>query len=338
VSALTVEAAGPGLTVQDLGRPGHLGHGLSQGGAADPLALAEGAALLGQPVACAALEMAGMGGRFTVEADTCIALTGAPMTATLEGAALAWNASHLLPAGAVLAIGGARRGAYGYLHLGGGIDTEPVLGARGAHLAAGIGRLLRDGDRLPLGRDGNGKGRTGLTLQVPDRFSGGTVRVVPSVQTGRFAREDLDRFEATAFTRDPRGNRMGVKMRFDGAPFAARGQLNILSEIIVPGDIQATGDGAPYVLLAECQTTGGYPRIATVLPADLPLVAQAGPGAALRFAFVTRDAALAAETRARAHLKDLPRQVTPLIRDPHDIPDLLSYQLIGGVTAGEEET
>ncbi len=336
MSVLVVASAGPGLTVQDTGRPGHLGHGLSHGGAADPLALAEGAALLGQPADRAAIEMAGMGGRFRVEAETRIALTGAPMTATLEGAALAWNASHLLPAGAVLTIGGARRGAYGYLHLGGGIDTPPVLGARGAHLAAGIGRRLEDGDRLPLGRD-EGR-RTGMTLEVADRFAGGTVRVVPSVQTGRFAREDLERFEQTDFARDPRGNRMGVKMQFDGAPFAAQGQLNILSEIIVPGDIQATGDGAPFVLLAECQTTGGYPRIATVLPADLPLVAQAGPGARLRFRFVTRDEALAAEARARAHLKDLPRQVKPLVRDPHDIPDLLSYQLIGGVTAGEEET
>ena len=133
-----------------------------------------------------------------------------------------------------------------------------------------------------------------MTLDIADRFTGGTVRIVPSVQTARFAPEDLQRFETTDFTRDVRGNRMGVRLTFDGAPFAAQDQLSILSEIIVPGDIQATGDGTPFVLLNECQTTGGYPRIATVLPCDLNLIAQARPGDTIRFRFVTRAEALAA--------------------------------------------
>lgn len=334
-ATLTIHSAGPGLTVQDTGRPGHLGHGLSRGGAADPLALAEGAALLGQPPDTACIEMAGMGGVVSADTDTRIALTGAPMQATLNGEALAWHASHLLPAGAHLAIGGARSGTYGYLHLGGGIATEPLLGSRSAHLAAGLGRALAEGDTLPLGADHAGE--TGQTLDVADRFSGGTVRVVPSMQTDRFSDDDLKRFEDTEFTRDPRGNRMGMKMRFDGAPFAAADQLHILSEIIVPGDIQATGDGAPFVLLSECQTTGGYPRLATVIPPDLPRVAQARPGAAIRFTFISRDQALAALREHANHLKQLPKAPRPLIRNPHDIPDLLGYQLIGGVTTGTEE-
>ncbi len=333
-ATLTIHSAGPGVTVQDMGRPGHLATGLSRGGAADILALHEGAALLGQPPDSAALEMAGMGGVFSADTDIRIALTGAPMQATLNGEALAWNASHALPAGANLAISGATRGTYGYLHVGGGIATQPVLGARSAHLAAGIGAALAAGDTLPLGADKPGP--VGRTLDIADRFSGGTVRIVPSVQTSRFAPGDLDRFEQTDFARDARGNRVGVKMRFDGAPFAARGQLAILSEIIVPGDIQATGDGAPYVLLCECQTTGGYPRIATVIAPDLPRVAQARPGDALRFAFIDRDAGLAALRTHAQHLAGLPRAVRALVRNPHDIPDLLSYQLIGGVTAGDE--
>ncbi len=333
-ATLTVHHAGPGVTVQDPGRPGHLATGLSRGGAADLLALHEGAALLAQPPDSAAIEMAGMGGTFSVDIDIRIALTGAPMQATLNGDKLTWNASHLLPAGAHLSIGGAQRGTYGYLHLGGGIATEPFLGSRSTHLPAGIGAALAEGDRLPLGADKPGP--VNQTLDVPNRFSGGTVRIVPSMQTDRFAQEDLDRFEETQFTRDQRGNRMGVKMRFDGAPFAAQDQLHILSEIIVPGDIQATGDGAPFVLLSECQTTGGYPRIATVIPPDLPIIAQARTGDPVRFAFVTRDEALAALRQHDQRLKDMPKSVRPLVRNPHDIADLLSYQLIGGVTAGDE--
>ncbi|MEL6800841.1 MAG: urea amidolyase, partial [Pseudomonadota bacterium] len=137
--ALVVKQAGPGALVQDLGRPGFLTFGLSRGGAADRQALFEAAALLGQDPECAALEMAAMGGQFEATEDLRIALTGAPMRATLDGARLAWNASHLMPAGATLAIGPAERGVYGYLSLGGGLATDMQLGARGAHLAGGLG-------------------------------------------------------------------------------------------------------------------------------------------------------------------------------------------------------
>ncbi len=109
----------------------------------------------------------------------------------------------------------------------------------------------------------------------------------------------------------------------------------MVSETIVPGDIQMTGAGTPFVLGPECQTTGGYPRLATVIPSDLPKVLQAAPGAPIRFEFVTREQALAAWRQEVADRQALsPR---PLIRDPHDISDLLSYQLIDGVTAGGEE-
>lgn len=332
--SLHIIRAGPGLTVQDQGRPGRLDQGISRGGAADMLALAEGAALLGQSPDCAAIEMAGMGGVFEAgEVPLRIALTGAPMQATAEGEPLAWNASHLLHPGQRLSIGAARRGVYGYLHLGGGIATTPVLGSRAAHLTAGLGATLQDGANLPIGPD---KGETGMALDIPDRFSGGTVRIVPSVQTERFAAEDLARFEATGFSRDPRSNRMGVRLTHDGDTFAASDQLYVLSEVIVPGDIQITGAG-PFVLLGECQTTGGYPRIATVLPCDLPLVAQAAPGAPLWFRFVSRDHGLALHRTAISDLAKLPQRVRPLLRNPADIRDLLAYQLIGGVITGNEE-
>ncbi|KMK67758.1 biotin-dependent carboxyltransferase family protein [Puniceibacterium sp. IMCC21224] len=331
---LIVHRAGPGVTIQDGGRPGFLAFGLSRGGATDRLALAEGAALLGQSDDLAVLEMPGMGGRFEVTQDTRFALTGGEMRATLDGAPLVWNASHLLPAGAVLDIGPVTSGAYGYLHLGGGIGTEPAMGARATHLTAGLGRVIEAGQRLPLGVD---KGsRAGMLLPRDDRFRGGTLRVVESLQTGFFPADDLKRFTTTTFTRDTRANRMGVRMPSDGPGFHVEGGLNVVSEIIVPGDIQVTGDGTPFVLLSECQTTGGYPRIATVLPADLPRVAQAPPGAKLGFRFVPLAEAVEAEAKFRKHCKDLPRSLQPLVRDPHDISDLLSYQLISGVTAGDD--
>ena len=331
---LVVRAAGPGVTVQDMGRPGHLAFGLSRGGAADRLALYEGAALLGQPEAFAAVEMAGMGGEFEATQDMRIALTGAPMRAAIDGERKAWNASHLLPAGARLNVGAATSGVYGYLHVGGGLALPSVLGAQSAHLAAGLGAGLRAGDRLPVGKDASAE--TVMKIDADPRFEGGTIRIVPSLQTDHFTPDEIARFEATEFRRDSRGNRMGVRVVPDGAGFHTVAGLNILSEVIVPGDVQITGDGTPFVLLSECQTTGGYPRIGSVLPGDLPRVAQARPGTTLRFKFVTLEAAVENERRESDKRLNLRKGIQPLIRDLHDISDLLSYQLIGGVTAGDD--
>jgi allophanate hydrolase len=123
---------------------------------------------------------------------------------------------------------------------------------------------------------------------------------------------------------------MGVRMDFDGEGFMARDQLSILSDVIVPGDIQIAGDGAPFVLMCECQTTGGYPRIGTVLPCDLARVAQAPAGTSLSFEFIDMDQARALEQRALAQRSNLGQTVIPLLRDPHGIRDLLSFQLISG--------
>jgi allophanate hydrolase len=335
---LAVLAAHPGVTVQDRGRPGLLASGVSRGGAADPLALDEAAAVLGQQVT-EAVEMAAQGGRFRVEGGAAvIALTGAPMQAEIEGARLAWPGTHSLPEGATLSVGPAIAGTYGYLALDGGIATEPLLGARSAHLAAGIGGPIAAGDRLPLG-EGRGA-RAGLTLDAADRFSGGTLRLLPSAQTDAFPADQIARLESEIFTKDRRANRQGARLVPEGAGFAAEGGLSVTSEAIVPGDIQIVGGGGggggqPFVLLAECQTTGGYPRIATVISADLPRVAQAPPGTAFRLRFVALEEALAARRAARDH-GALSRAVRPLVRDPADIPDLLAYRLIDGVTSGDD--
>ena len=334
---LSVISAGPGVTVQDAGRPGYLASGLSRGGAVDRLALAEGAALMGLKGqgTGAVLEMAGMGGVFEVDAPTRIALTGAPMRADLDGAPLVWNAVHRIEPGQRLSIGGALSGVYGYLHIGGGIATEAQLGARATHVSAGLGASLTAGDTLPIAPD-PAPDRVALKLSVDNRFQGGEVRVVPSLHSALFPAAEIDRLQSTPFQRDARGNRMGVRMASDAPGFGTSAGLSILSEVITAGDIQIVGDGAPFVLLADCQTTGGYPRIASVLPCDLPRVAQAPPGAQITFRMVTLDEGTAIERKAAEDAKIFARRITPIILRPEDLRNLLGHQLISGVTAGRE--
>lgn len=332
---LSIVRAGPSMTLQDMGRPGHLELGLSRGGASDRLALAEGAALLGQPAGTLALEMAALGGEFQASEDMRIALTGAPMRAAIDGEPVVWNASHRLPAGARLSIGAATAGCYGYLHVGGGFAEDPFLGAGSAHLAAGIGALLQDGDRLAVGPDLGSE--TNRMIEPDDRFHGGAVRLTPSFQTHLFAKTELDRLQSEPLHRAARANRMGVALTPQGGGYHIEGGRNVVSEIVLPGDIQITGDGMPFVLMVECQTTGGYPRIGTVLPCDLPRVAQAPAGAELRFGFVDLPEAVELERTEARRRADLGKHCRPLIRDPRLMRDLLSYNLIGGVVAGNED-
>ena len=151
-----------------------------------------------------------------------------------------------------------------------------------------------------------------------------------------FGKEALARFAETLFLRDARANRQGIRLNPEGEGFAVEGGLRVVSEIIVPGDIQITGDGAPYVLMCESQTTGGYPRIASVLPCDLPRVAQAPLGAELRFRLLPLDEAVAREQASRKAMHDLGGQVRPRLRDPRDMHDLLSYTLISGAISATD--
>lgn len=333
MTALLVLSTGADVSIQDFGRVGLLGQGVSRGGAADMRALYEGAALLGHTPECAALEMPGFGATFEATGPMRIALTGAQMRATQNGRPIPPNVSIPVETGDILNIQAATAGTYGYLNVGGGFDVPEILGARGAHLRAGLGAAIQTGDRLPTGDDPNND--TMQTLTPEPRLAGGALRAVHSIQTNRFSPSDLSRFQATAFRRDPRANRMGLRLDYDGVPFTAADQLNVLSEIIVPGDIQMTGDGTPYILMPECQTTGGYPRIGTIIPSDLPRAAQAPVGAPLTIQFITLTEATEIERRTARELAHLAGILRPLVRDPHDIPDLLSYQLIDGVISGK---
>ncbi|SDZ13408.1 biotin-dependent carboxylase uncharacterized domain-containing protein [Jannaschia faecimaris] len=320
---IEVLSCGPMVTIQDRGRPGHLSQGLAQGGAADRRALDEADALLGG--AGAGIETPGSPIRLRFDKEMTVALTGAPMKVTVGDRALAWNTAQTLAAGEVLDLRPSGQGVYSYIHVAGGFQTEEVMGSRAAHLIASIGRVLEAGDRLPCAQSSGRAQKVAAT----DRLGGGELRLVPTPQTRLFPEAELERFLATAFIRDVRGNRQGVKLSMQGAGFATEGQLNLLSDFILPGDVQMTGDGVPYILGPECQTTGGYPRIGTVISADLPRAMQAVPGARLTFRFVTPE-----EARAARPAKPV---VTPLVRDPSEVPDLLTKQLISGVISAQGE-
>lgn len=338
MTRLAIARADGILTVQDSGRPGHQAQGLSRGGAMDRQALIEAAALLGVDTPAgtplAGIEMAAAGGSFSVDEPTRIALTGAPMVATLDDAPLRWHASHLVQPGQQLRIGGAQAGVYGYLTPAGGIATPEWLGSRAAHLTVGIGAQLQAGDALPCGDDPDPE-HPGRVIDAVQRFNGGTLRVMDGPQTGLFDADVLAAFYGCDFTRGARGNRQGVQLESD-ARFTSDHAAGLASDMIGPGDLQMTGDGVPYVLMAECQTMGGYPRLGQIIPADLPAIAQAAPGTRLRFTRLDVKQADALYRTDAALLREASARCRNLIRDPATIPDLLSYQLVGGVTAGRE--
>jgi len=333
---LQILRAGPQMTVQDLGRPALTAQGLATGGAADRTALAEAAALLNLTYFPAAIEMAGMGGEFAVTLPTRIALTGAPMRAKVDAKEIGWNQTHLILPGQRLSIGGALSGVYGYLATAGGIATEPVLGSRSTHLVGNIGQILAAGDGLILGPDPTPNAPT-VRITPEPRFSGGAVRMMPGPQTGLFEKAELARFLASEFARGAASNRQGVRLDHGGAPFQAGEAAGLASDFIAVGDVQMTGDGVPHVLLSECQTMGGYPRIGTVIGADLSRIAQLSLGGRVRFTLISVEEADRLYRSPAQMIAEAKSRVAPLVRDPSEISDLLGYQLIGGVVSGRDE-
>ena len=333
-ATLSILRAGPAMTIQDLGRPFHMAKGLSTGGAADRIALFEAAALLNAQTVLPSIEMMGLGGTFRTNAPLRFALTGAKMRVTLDDTVLAWNRTHTMQAGQILTIGAVENGSYGYLTPAAPIACDSWLASQSTHLAAGIGRILETGDAIALGVDSD-PGRVDHKITPSDRFSGGTIRMVAGPQTDLFSHQTQTRFYTTQFIRSPQANRQGVKL--DAADtFAPETPKGLASDFIQTGDIQMTGEGVPYVLLSECQTIGGYPRIGTVIPLDLAKIAQAPIGSRLQFETISLEDADTLCHSDAILLGAQRRSVTPCIRDPRDIPDLLAYQLTSGMISGTD--
>ena len=281
----------PGLhaTVQDSGRLGWRRFGVSVSGAMDPPALALANILAGNPPDGAAVEFAQTGGTWQIDTESCrIAVTGGSFSVSADGAPLAPWHSHTLRRGQRLTIGGARDAMWGYLAVAGGFAIAAQLGSRATHVRSGIGgRRIEAGDALPLGLERAPAGREHFV--PPLRWTPGPIRVVLGPQADYFAPETIAAFLAATWRVGHRGDRMGVWL--DGPPIAHARGFNLVSDGLVAGCIQVPGSGQPVVLLMDCQTAGGYPKLATVITPDLPRLAQSRSGTRLRFAAIDVEAA-----------------------------------------------
>ncbi|HET8682440.1 MAG TPA: biotin-dependent carboxyltransferase family protein [Micromonosporaceae bacterium] len=279
---IEVRRAGPLTTVQDLGRPGWAHLGVPRSGALDAPALRLGNRLVGNPEEEAGLEVTLTGCTLVLRVDRIVAVTGAPAQVTVDGRPVANGAAVRVPAGSVLRVGPARRGVRSYLAVAGGIAVPPVLGSRSTDTLSGLGPApLRDGDLLPLGDPSSTTDRATEGLGEGGQPGPARVRLLPGPRADWFTEEAVGMLDGASYMVGVNSNRVAARLAGPGLTRAVAGELP--SEGIVLGAVQVPPDGQPLVFLADHPTTGGYPVVAVVEPADLPLLAQARPGATVTF-------------------------------------------------------
>ena len=321
-----MKIAKPGLltTVQDLGRLGLQHFGVVPCGAMDPVALELANALVGNARDAAALELTVLGPELALESDALVALCGAEFDAKVDGKPMPADRPVLLRKGSVLATGRALRGSRAYLAVAGGIEAPTVLGSRSTCLPARFGglegRALRPGDLLPLapraarlaaerferlaqrslGGAAAGSVRwSAPALTLPEREPI-VLRAMPGRHHERFSAAARRAFFGSEWRLSPDSNRMGFRLA--GETLARADAAEILSEPTCGGTVQVPAGGTPIVLMADHQTTGGYPKIAEVASADVPRLAQLAPGGRVRFARCTLEEALELRRSLRRRL------------------------------------
>jgi 5-oxoprolinase (ATP-hydrolysing) subunit C len=288
VSSIRMTRAGPLTTLQDGGRPGWLAHGISASGPMDRAAFERAGLWLGGAGSTAIEFTSGValvveGGPLSMAAD------GGDYALTINDKAVAWPARVVLRPGDVVDIRPGIWGNWGYLRFGAEIEGEVVLGSRAANSIAGLGKMLVAGDRLEFGPE---LGRSRAPHPRATAQEHGAFRVVWGLHADAFAQATRSRFVEATFRVSARMDRMGTRLDDPGGVFAGQRVLSLLSDAIVPGDIQILGDGTPIVLMRDHQPTGGYPRIATLVSADIDRFAQLRPGSDVRFEPVTLRHAL----------------------------------------------
>ena len=310
---MSIKVLRPGLltTLQDHGRHGFQRVGLCPGGAMDPVALALANALVGNPPDEAALEVTVIGPELAFEHDTLVAVCGA------EFGGFPHNRPVLAAAGTRFNVGRAARGARAYIAVAGGFGVDPVLGSRSTYLPGQFGgfegRALKHGDVLPL-RDSKAAERFSMLKKTRD----GTVRwstppltlpdrepiLVHVIEGQHFASFDSNSQRAffdTVWRIAPDSNRMGF--RLSGPPLGRPQADEILSGPTCLGSVQVPPSGVPIALMADHQTTGGYPRIAEIASADVARLAQLAPGGKVHFAKCSLDIATELRRDARERLQ-----------------------------------
>lgn len=293
MSVLAVQDGGPLTTIQDAGRFGHLRVGIPTSGPMDRASFLLANRLVGNPDDAAALECTLMGPRLELTDARLVAVTGADMTPTVNGAAIPMWEAVPLRAGDVLKLGPARAGVRAYVAVAGGLDTPRVLGSRSTYVRGRLGglggRAIRKGDRLPLGTasvsGADARPRRLRAGRAPGYGTEAEVAVTLGPQEDRFTPAGIAAFLEGPYELSPQSDRMGARLK---GPFIehTRGH-DIVSDGVPMGGVQVVGDGQPIVLLADRQSAGGYTKIATVCSFDLPRIAQLKPGGRLTFRRVT---------------------------------------------------
>lgn len=285
-------------TVQDLGRWGRQAGGVPVAGPMDSYSHRLANQLVGNAETAAALEVTLIGPELRAESDLLCAVAGAEFALSVGGQSVRHNAAFRVPGGSTLRFGARRSGARATLAVGGGIKASIHFGSRSTSVLSRIGpfdgRPLAPGDVLPIGEDrrfdGAGAGAGAPPLPLPG--GGARVRAIAGPHDRMFTPAALVAFFSERFIVTASSNRMGY--RLDGPRLTHAGGADILSDATPVGSVQVPGSGDPILLMADRQTTGGYPKIATVITADLPLAGQLAPGDWIRFVPCPRAAAVAA--------------------------------------------
>jgi biotin-dependent carboxylase-like uncharacterized protein len=331
MSRLVVAAIGPASSVQDRGRYGAQRYGLVPSGAMDQLSLAAANALVGNEPFAAAVEIGPFTASFTArEGAARVALSGAPRSADIAGRAVAVNTSMTIAEGETLTLGFARGGSFTYLAIEGGIDGEPTFGSRSVNQRAGLGspypRPLQAGDEFAASAT---RGGTDLRIELP--APSGPIRVVLGPQDDEFSGEAKALFLDSEWKISATSDRMGY--RLEGPVIEHLHGHNIVSDGTVNGSIQVPGNGAPIVLMPDRGTTGGYPKIATVISADFGRLAQTPAGTAFHFKAVSmREAQAEAKTFAEL-LRTLPDRLRPLESSELNIEALRDANVAGSAVS-----
>jgi biotin-dependent carboxylase-like uncharacterized protein len=310
MSRLIVTSIGPASSVQDGGRPGEQRYGLTPSGAMDRLALAAANCLVGNELFAASIEIGPFGASFTArEGAVRVALAGAPRNADIGGRAIAFETSVTLKEGETLTLGFARGGAFSYLAIEGAIQGEPVFGSLAVNARAGLGspypRPLQAGDELHVD---DASGAPEQRIELPP-LANGPIRVVLGPQDDEFDEINKTLFLDSEWKISATSDRMGY--RLEGTVIKHLHGHNIVSDGTVNGSIQVPGNGAPIVLMMDRGTSGGYPKIATVISADVGRFAQVSAGTVFRFRAVSMAEAQDEARKFAQLLRGLPALLRP---------------------------
>jgi biotin-dependent carboxylase-like uncharacterized protein len=310
MTKLVVTTAGPATSVQDAGRFGAQRYGLTPSGAMDRASLAVANTLAGNDPFTAAIEIGPLGAAFTArDGAVRVALAGAGRTADIAGTSLPMNQTAVIAEGETLRLGPARNGVFSYLAVEGGIAGEPVFGSLSVNARAGLGspypRPLQADDALEVGAAQPAPHER--AIEVAD-WPKSPIRVVLGPQDDEFG-DAVKQFLDSEWRISATSDRMGY--RLEGPKIAHEGGHNIVSDGTVTGSIQVPGSGQPIVLMTDRGTSGGYPKIATVISADLGRFAQTQAGATVRFQAIGIAEAQAVAREAAAALRALAGRVHP---------------------------